>query len=123
MVGGALDLDAALQQMRVGLAQRRIAPHLERDMHQPELPALRRRRLFGRGMLRDIDRMKTVAQGHDTPPCSGSVRDAKPQRVAVEALGRFLVDDPEEDMAIPLSLIISALPLSRSSLMLAQDEG
>src|SRR6266446_10655432 len=86
--------------MRVGVAQRRIAPHLERDVHQPELPALRRRRLFGRGMLRDIDRMKTVAQGHEHAAVLGVLfGDAKPQRVAVEALGRFLVDDPEEDMA------------------------
>src|SRR6266700_8403135 len=86
--------------MHVGLAQRRIASHLERDVHQSELPALRRRRLPGRGMPRDVDRVKAVAQGHEHAAVLGILfGDAKPQHVAVEALGRFLVDDPEEDMA------------------------
>src|SRR5438270_1686434 len=64
VVGGAHDRDAAFDQMGISLAQCGVAADLKGDVGEPDLPALRARRLIWRGMLPDVERMKILAQGH-----------------------------------------------------------
>ena len=55
VVGGAHDLNAILDQMGIGIAKRCIATDLERDVREPDLPALRARRILWCGMLADVE--------------------------------------------------------------------
>ncbi len=87
MIGGTLDFDAVFDQVSVGFAQCRITGDLERDMPEPELSALRPRRILRRRMLHNVDCMETIAQSHEhTAVLRILLGDAKPQHVAIEPL-------------------------------------
>src|SRR5215468_9008216 len=100
--------------MRISLAQRRIAADLESNVREPDLPTLRARRVFRRGMLADIERMKIFSQGHEDAAMFGVfLGDAEPEHVAVEPLGGLLVGDPQEHMADARQLYHSKFPLAQ----------
>jgi hypothetical protein len=72
VVGGPQDLDTVIEKVGVGVAQRGLAADPEGDVPEADLTALRTRRRPRRWMLRDVERMKILAQVMNTPPCSGS---------------------------------------------------
>src|SRR5215471_3362723 len=114
MAGGAHDPDAVFDQMRIRLAQRRVAADLESDVGEPDLPALRSRSVVRRWMLADIERVKTLTQGHEDAAMFGVfLGDAEPEHVAVEPLGGLLVGDPQEHMADARQLYHSKFPLAQ----------
>ena len=100
MVGGAQDWDAVLDQVRIGVAQRGVAADLEGDVGEPDLSALRARRLTWRGMLPDVERMEILAQSHeDAAMIRVLLGDPEPEHVAVEPLRSLLVGDPQIDVS------------------------
>ena len=87
MVDRALDLDTLALEMGVGLAQRRVARHLEGDVDQPHFAALGAPRLGRGGVLRQVERVKPVAQRHKDAAVLGVLLgDAKPEDIAVKPL-------------------------------------
>jgi hypothetical protein len=100
MVDRALDRDGLLQEVGVSLAQRRVARDLERDMHEPEFAALRPPHRLRLRVLGDVDCVEAIAQGHKDAAVLGVLLgDAEAEDIAVKALGRFLVGDPQQDVA------------------------
>src|SRR5271169_1331782 len=96
VVGGSHDRDAALNQMGIGFAQRRVAADLEGDVGEPDLSALRTRSIIGRGMLPDVEGMEILTQGHkDAAMIRVLLRDPEPEHIAVEPLRSLLVGDPQ----------------------------
>jgi hypothetical protein len=57
---GIPGVDAVLERIGAGFSQRRTAGHLERDMREPKLSALRPWHSLRCGMLRNVDGMKAV---------------------------------------------------------------
>src|SRR5260370_25127800 len=76
-------------------------------------------------MLREVECMKGVAQGHEDGAVLGVLLgDAEAERVAVEAFRGLLVGDPQEDMADARQVdhLVSPLRMVRSA-MLARRRG
>jgi hypothetical protein len=86
--------------MGVSLLQRCVAADLEGDVREPDLPALRARRVRGGGMLPDVEGVEILTQGHkDAAMIRVLLGNPKPEHVAVEALRSLLVGDPQIDVA------------------------
>ena len=101
VVGGPQDLDAATDEVSVGLSQGRVTADLERDVAEPDLAALRALRRFGRGVLTDVERVEVVAQCHEhATVLRVLLGDHKAEHVAVEPLRDILVGDPQIDVAV-----------------------
>src|SRR5260370_22754365 len=114
VVGGPHDRDPVFDQMGIGVAQRRVAADLEGDVGEPDLPALRARRLLGGGMLPDVERMKILAQCHeDAAMFRVFLGDPEPEHVAVEPLRSLLVGDPQIDVPDARQLDHLSSPMSR----------
>src|SRR4029077_14345653 len=76
------------------------AADLECDVAEPDLPALRPLRGFGRGMLADGERVKVLAQCHKhAAMLRVFFSDHKAEHIAVEPLRDLLVGDPQIDVA------------------------
>src|SRR6516225_6901379 len=100
MVGGSQDLDAAADEVSVGVAQGCVAADLKRDVSEADLPALRALRCLGRRMLTDVESVKVVAQCHEhATVLRVLLGDHKAEQVAVEPLRDLLVGDPQIDVA------------------------
>ena len=83
--------------MSVSLAQCGVAADLERDVREPDLSAVRARRVVGRGMLADIECVEVLTQGHKDAAMLGVfLGDLEPKHVAVEPLGGLLGRRPSD---------------------------
>src|SRR6516225_10008167 len=113
MVGGSQDLDAAADEVSVGVAQGCVAADLERDVSEADLPALRALRCLGHRMLTDVESVKVVAQCHEhATVLRVLLGDHKAEQVAVEPLRDLLVGDPQIDVANTFNLIMALFDLS-----------